>query len=212
LAARLVAAKNPILITGYAGRDPAASDAIERLSALAGIRVIEFLTFTNIGHSFAHFGGFQTDDLADVDFGMLVDVDVPWIPLAAKDNPATFGAKIDVDVLKTASPMWTFPAHLRIEGKSSRVLEQLHDAVLTAATPAFRAAAAKRIEALTAGHQERLRDAAALAQKPGQSGAINPHYVCAGIAKAIGPDDIVVNEAVTRQFIPNVQIPRPKAG
>ena len=54
-----------------------ASAAIESLSVAAGIRVIDFLTFTNIGRSFAHFGGFQSDDLADVDVGLLVDVDVP---------------------------------------------------------------------------------------------------------------------------------------
>jgi acetolactate synthase-1/2/3 large subunit len=212
LAERLLAAKNPVLITGYAGRNPAASEAIERLSALAGIRVIEFLTFANISRSFPHFGGFQVEDLTTVDFGMLVDVDVPWIPLAAKDNPATFWAQIDVDVLKSASPMWSFPAHLRIQGKSSRVLEQLYDAVSAAVTPAFRAAAAKRVEALTAEHKERLRHAAALAEQRGQSGAINTHYICAEIGRAIGPDDIVVNEAVTRQSIPNMQIPRPKAG
>jgi acetolactate synthase-1/2/3 large subunit len=212
LAARLVAAKNPLLITGYAGRDPAASEAIERLSALAGIRVVDFLTFTNIGRSFPHFGGFQPDHLADVDVGLLVDVDVPWIPIADQANPATFWAQIDIDVLKGASPMWTFPAHLRIQGKSSRVLEQLYDAVLKAATPGFRAAASKRIDALTAEHEKRVRQAAALAEKPGQRGEINPHYVCAEIGKAIGPDDIVVNEAVTRQSIPNLQIPRPKAG
>jgi acetolactate synthase-1/2/3 large subunit len=212
LAARVVAAKNPILITGYAGRDPAASDAIERLSAVAGIRVIDFLTFTNIGRSFSHFGGFQPNHLADVDLGLLVDVDVPWIPIVDKANPATFWAQIDIDVLKSASPMWTFPAHLRIQGKSSRVLAQLCDAVAKAATPGFRAAAAKRIDALTAEHQERTRQAAALAEKKGQPGEINPHYLCAEIGKAIGPDDIIVNEAVTRQSIPNMQIARPKAG
>ena len=57
LASRLLAAKNPILITGYAGRDPAASAAIADLSKFAGIRVIDYLTFTNIGRDFPHFGG-----------------------------------------------------------------------------------------------------------------------------------------------------------
>src|SRR5262249_24329420 len=64
LVSRLLSAKNPVLITAYAGRDKAASTAIENLSAIAGIRVIDFLTFTNIGRSFPHFGGFQSDDLA----------------------------------------------------------------------------------------------------------------------------------------------------
>jgi acetolactate synthase I/II/III large subunit len=212
LAARLLAAKNPILITSYAGRDAAASDAIERLSAIAGIRVIDFLTFANIGRSFPHFGGFQPDHLAEVDVGLLVDVDVPWIPVATRDNPAIFWAQIDIDVLKSASPMWSFPANLRIQGKSSRVLTQLCESIEKSATPAFRAVAAKRIERLTAEQSERTRQLAELAANKGRRGEINPHYVCAEIGRMIAPDDIVVNEAVTKQSIPNLQIPRPKPG
>lgn len=212
LAARLLTAKNPTLITGYAGRDEAASAIIEKLSAFAGIRVIDFLTFVNIGRSFPHFGGFLSDKLADVDVGLLVDVDVPWIPMATRDNPATFWAQIDVDVLKSASPMWSFPANMRIQGKSSRVLEQLLEALQKSAKPGFIAAAATRVQHLTAEHTKRLQQAANLAADAGQNGQINPHYVCAEIGKAIGPDDIVVNEAVTRQSIPNMQIARPKPG
>jgi acetolactate synthase I/II/III large subunit len=212
LAARLLAAKNPVLITGYAGRDVAASEAIEKLSAFAGIRVIDFLTFANIGRSFPHFGGFQSDNLTDVDVGMLVDVDVPWIPIGTRCNQSTFWAQIDVDVLKSASPMWSFPANLRIQGRSSRVLTQLLTALQGAATPDFTAAAGARIERLIAEQTKRTREIMELAANKGQYGQINPHYICAEIGKAIGPDDIVVNEAVTRQSIPNMQIARPKPG
>jgi acetolactate synthase I/II/III large subunit len=212
LVSRLLAAKNPILITGYAGRDAAASAAIESLSTAAGIRVIDFLTFTNIGRSFPHFGGFQADDLVNVDIGLLVDVDVPWIPVATRDDPTTFWAQIDVDVLKSGSPMWSCPANLRIQGKSSRILTQLTDAIKKSATPDFHAAARKRVEKLTAEQKERLQRIAALAADKGRVGEINPHYVCAEIGRAIEADDIVVNEAVTRQSIPNMQISRPKPG
>src|SRR5262249_23722092 len=212
LVSRLLQAKNPILITGYAGRAAAASSAIESLSATAGIRVIDFLTFANIGRSFPHFGGFQSDDLTEVDVGLLVDVDVPWIPVATSDNPSTFWAQIDVDVLKNASPMWSFPANLRIQGRSSRILTQLLAALQKSAKPDFIAAAAQRVEPLTAQQQHRTPPSAELASHKGEHGQINPHYVCAEIGKAISADDIVVNEAVTRQSIPNLQIPRPKPG
>ena len=212
LAVRLLTAKSPILITGYAGRDAAASEAIENLSAFAGIRVIDFLTFVNIGRSFPHFGGFQSNNLTDVDVGVLVDVDVPWIPVATKDNPSTFWAQIDVDVLKSGSPMWSFPANLRIQGKSSRVLTQLLAALQKSASSDFTAAAGARIQRLTAEQSKRAQQIAELAANKGQEGQINPHYVCAEIGKSIGPDDIVINEAVTRQSIPNMQIARPKPG
>lgn len=210
LASRLLAAKNPILITSYAGRDPAASAAIENLSKFAGIRVIDYLTFANIGRGFPHFGGFQSDNLSDVDVGLLVDIDVPWIPVATSDDPSTFWAQIDVDVLKSASPMWSFPANLRIQGKSSRILTQLLAALEKSATADFIAAAAKRIDRLVTEQKTRAHRAAELASNKGEYGQINPHYVCAEIGKAIAADDIVVNEAVTRQSIPNLQIERPK--
>ena len=212
LAARLLAAKNPILITGYAGRDAAASAAIANLSKFAGIRVIDYLTFTNIGRDFPHFGGLLSDDLGNVDVGLLVDVDVPWIPVATSDNPSTFWAQIDVDVLKSASPMWSFPANLRIQGRSSRILTQLLAALQKSAKPDFIAAAAQRVEHLTVEQRQRTARSAELASHKGEHGQINPHYVCVEIGKAISADDVVVNEAVTRQSIPNMQIARPKPG
>jgi acetolactate synthase-1/2/3 large subunit len=108
--------------------------------------------------------------------------------------------------------MWSFPANLRIQGKSSRILTQLTDAIKKSATPDFHAAARKRVEKLTAEQKERLQRIAALAADKGRVGEINPHYVCAEIGRAIEADDIVVNEAVTRQSIPNMQISRPKPG
>jgi acetolactate synthase I/II/III large subunit len=209
LARRLIAAKNPILITAYGGRDPATSDMIERLSRFAGIRVIDFLTSSNISHAFAHFGGIQVDRLADVDVGLLVDVDVPWIPSVMRDSADTFWAQIDVDVLKGASPMWSFPGNLRLQGKSSRILEQLVERLETLATPAFTAVAAARVEQLEREHEAR-EASAKLAEEKGRTGEINTHYVCAELGRAIASDDIVINEAVTRQTIPNLQIPRPK--
>ena len=155
----LLAAKNPILITGYArprcrgfGRDREAV-ALRRHSRY---RLSD--RSPTSGRSFPHFGGFQADNLADVDVGLLVDVDVPWIPVATRDNPSTFWAQIDVDVLKSASPMWSFPANLRIQGRSSRILTQLterHQRIGDAGFP--QRPPASEFERLTAEQKERLQ-------------------------------------------------------
>jgi acetolactate synthase-1/2/3 large subunit len=210
LAQRLIEAKNPLLITAYAGRDPAASEAIQRLAEFAGIRVIDFLSVVNIGREFPCFGGYVPETLAETDLGLLVDVDVPWLPVSMRDNPNTFWAQVDIDVLKGASPMWSFPANLRLQGRSSRILAQLLAALEARATPGFRSAAAARKAALAAQQTERAQRAARLAAEKGTSGAINLHYLCAELAKTIGPRDIVVNEAVTNQGVLNLHIPRPE--
>ena len=77
---------------------------------------------------------------------MLVDVDVPWFPADVQPNENSFWAHIDVDVLKLGSPMWTFPGHLRMQGDSGRILEQLLAELKAKATPRFKAAAAARLE------------------------------------------------------------------
>lgn len=210
LAVRLLAAKNPILITSYAGRDPAASEVIDRLAQLAGLRVIDFLSTVNIGRGAPYFGGFSPETLQDVDVGIMVDVDVPWIPLSMSDNPSTYWAHIDVDVLKASSPMWSFPSCLRLQGRSSRILTQLLEALQALTTPAFTALAEKRRAALIAESEKRRIEAQKLAAAKGQRGEIGLHYLCAELGRALSADDIILNEAVTKQAVLNVQIPRPK--
>jgi acetolactate synthase-1/2/3 large subunit len=212
LAERLLSAENPILITQYAGRDPEASNAIAALAEFSGIRVIDYLSVNNISWTFPGFGGFQPSDLDQVDFGLLVDVEVPWLPSVFKDNPNTYWAQIDVDVLKAASPMWPFPTNLRLQGGSSRILTQLLHAARELASSSFKSSANRRLEALKQSQTERERNCSKLAEDVGSQGRINPHFVCAVLGELLDDDDLVINEAVTRQSIPAMQIRRPLPG
>lgn len=212
LAEKLLGSQNPILITQYAGRDPEASKAIEALVELAGVRVIDYLSVNNISWTFPGFGGFQPNELDKVDVGLLVDVEVPWLPSVFKDNPDTYWAHIDVDVLKADSPMWPFPANLRLQGRSSRVLAQLVEAIRKKVSSPFEAIASKRFEALRVAQKEREENYAKLAEGPGSKELINPHYICSVLGELLAEDDIVINEAVTRQSIPAMQIRRPLPG
>ena len=88
------------------------SPLIDELARFAGIRVVEFNPlYLNLPHDSPCHGGFMpAKALAEADVGLLVDVDVPWIPSDMPDNPATWWAHIDVDAEKRNFPMWTFPA------------------------------------------------------------------------------------------------------
>lgn len=214
LADMLLKAQNPLLITAYAGRAPRTLALIDALAHFAGMRVIESSPVClNIPHNSACFGGFAAGvHVARADFGLLVDVDVPWIPSETQDNPATFWAHIDVDVLKRAFPMWGFPSNLRIEGDSGRILAQLLQALEERATPDFVAAAAQRVETLRQEHETRGREAAGLAAPKGSRDRLNAHYVCAELGRAIGAEDVVLNEAIRNAPAVFAQIPRSKPG
>jgi acetolactate synthase-1/2/3 large subunit len=209
LADRILSAQNPILITGYGGLDARGARKIDELAQFAGIPIYEANSKSNVSYESPCFVGFSPDAaLPDVDVGLLVDVEAPWFPADVEPNPDTFWAHIDVDVLKLGSPMWTFPGHLRLQGRSGRILDQLLAALKAKATPAFTAAAAARRKRLAALREARLAQAAKLAADHGLPGAINPHYVMAELGKVLDDEDIVFNEAVTNGPAVLMQIPR----
>jgi len=211
LAERLLAAENPILITGYAGLDPLGAQKIDELAQFAGIAVFESQSKCNISYDSPCFSGFAPEKaLLDADVGLLVDVEVPWFPADVEPNEDTFWAHIDVDVLKLGSPMWTFPGHLRLQGHTGRILDQLLAALKAKATPRFKEAAAARLARLKHTRKARLAQAAKLAADKGKPGLINPHYLMAELGKVLDDEDIIFNEAVTNTPAVLMQIPRPR--
>ncbi len=213
IAERLLAAKRPILITAYAGRNPATPGLIDDLARFAGIKVYESNPIhLNIAHDSPCFSGFLAGrDLHEADFGLLVDVDVPWIPSLARENPDTWWAHIDVDTVKKDFPMWTFPGQLRVQGDSRRVLERLLEVVRAKAGASYRSEAQARLGTLT--ERRTAADAAAgVALKPGAPGRINPAYVAAELSRIMGEDDILVQECITNVIPVLSHIRRNKPG
>jgi acetolactate synthase-1/2/3 large subunit len=200
------------MVTSYAGRNTEAPALIEEIARLAGIRVFEANPlYLNISRASPCYGGI-VPDIAAADVGLLLDVDVPWIPKHTKENPKTWWAHIDVDVVKECFPIWGFASNARVQGDSVLILRQLLEALKAKATSAFRDAAAKRVEAMRGEGSERRANLARQAADKGKSGAINPHYLCAEISKAIGDDAIVINEGIRNGPIVNNQIMRTRPG
>ncbi|MBI2319784.1 MAG: hypothetical protein HYU75_22990 [Betaproteobacteria bacterium] len=162
--------------------------------------------------SVCHAGYSVSNDVPKADVGLMVDVDVPWIPKETQESPSSWWAQIDVDIVKSDFPIWGFPTNMRLGGDSVIILRQLLDALKARSTPAFRDAAAKRMEALRRENAERLAGVAKRAADKGVKGAIGVNYACAEVAKLLGEDDIVVNEAVRNTPTVLDQFPRTRPG
>lgn len=214
IAQKLVASDDPLLVTAYAGRDPEAPPLIERLATLTGMRVCEFNTVhLNIRRDSPCFGGYQPGLFArEADFGLMLDVDVPWVPKTTHVNPRAWWAQMDIDAIKRDLPMWGFAADVRLEGHSAAMLRQLIAAVEELATPEFRARADARVARLAREHAERTAKVARAAAEWGEPGAINPHYLCAELGRALDASDIVLNEAIRNAPAVFEQIPRSEPG
>jgi acetolactate synthase-1/2/3 large subunit len=210
IAAKLMGSENPMLVTAYAGRNHAAPALIEKLAMLCGMRVCEFNSiYLNIRRNSPFFAGYNPAAFtAQADFGLMVDVDVPWIPKTTRVNPNAYWAQLDVDAIKRDIPMWGFPLNARIEGDSVRLLTQLIECIEQTATPAFKAMASQRSLIIQAEHEKNQQKAAAMAQEPGKVNAINPHFLCAAIGRQIRSEDVVLNEAIRNTMAVFEQIPR----
>ena len=206
----LLAATKPVVVTTYLGRKAAAVAALDALARECGIAIVESSpTYLSVARDSPCFAGFDAAQvLGDADLGMLLDVDVPWLPKYAKENPATRWIQVDVDAIKRAFPHWGFAADVRHEADCATVLTQVLGAVRERATLAYRAQAAARLCALDAARSRRLRAWADAATDPGTRGALSPAFVCASLGRALEPTDIVINEAVRNAPAVLTQIPR----
>ncbi len=210
IADRLLESEYPMMVTAYAGRNHAAVSVIEALAEFGGIRVCEFNTVDlNIRRDSPFFAGYNPGvHTEQADFGLMVDVDVPWIPKTTRVHPQAYWAQFDVDAIKRHIPIWGFPLQDRIEGNSARLLTQLLSALKAKATPAFKDKVARRSAVIRAEHAQNQRRSAQMASSPGSLDAINPHFLFALLGQAIRGHDVVLNEAIRNTMAVFEQIPR----
>lgn len=210
---RLLNSERPLIITSYAGHSSGTSEAIERLSLLIGAAVVENAMVSNCNHEMDTFaGGLPGERLAAADAGLIVDSDVPWIPSQDGPDENAFWAHIDVDALKTGSPVWSFPADLRLEGNSAEIIESLAHIVSARRSPEQAKLAEERVASLRASGEKRRAAAKEAASDPGEHNALNPHHVLRALGAALKPEDVIFHEAVRNQPVMVRQIPRPLAG
>lgn len=195
---RLLEAKYPVLITRYGGRNPAFPALLDELARLAGIRVFEAgATCLNIPHdSPCYLGVSAAAAVPKADVGLMVDVDVPWIPADTREHPESCWIQIDIDAIKEKTPMWGFPSNLRIQGDSSVILAQVLEALRTRASPPFLETARSRMAAIARESEARSAGLAKLAANKGGPGQIDVNYLCAEVGRALSPEDIVFNEGI----------------
>ncbi|KAI1148983.1 thiamine pyrophosphate enzyme [Nemania diffusa] len=204
IAAALVQAKRPLIVTGYSGRDRRNPELLVALADLIpGIRVHDTggsdMCFPASHIAYEGFRLSSHDCTRDADVILLLDCDIPWIP---SRNPPPKNAKIyhvDSDPLNQQIPVSFFPAHGRWKVDSFTALTQLVDHVkndggLTATLedPKYAARGAARARA----HEERLADIAAQ-PRLGDGELLDAHNIGSLLRTALPDSTTFVIEAVT---------------
>jgi acetolactate synthase-1/2/3 large subunit len=196
----LAAAKRPLVVTSYLGRNPAASEQLARLCHRLGIGVLESVpNHLSFAHDDPLYQGSQWNEkrqnvaLAEADVVLVVDSDVPWIPQINRPSATARIIHIDVDPLKQQMPLWYIGAEQSYRADAATALGQLNSAI--DALKVNDSLVSERRAHYEARHHDRQANLRRLEKPSGD--VITAEYLTACVGDAIGPDAIVLSEGVT---------------
>ena len=205
------AAKFPIIITSYLGQNPESVSKLVTLAESLGVAVVE-TTPSQMNFPADHplHLGFAVDNvIADADFVLALDTNVPWVPAKRGPSPDARIYFVDSDPLKTDIPVWYMPSHHFIRADSLTLLDQLL-AALPQETNERSAAVADRANSFAEIHRKQ-REKWQHDLLEGADKELTPEFVCATLSELIDDDTIIVNESITSAAAVYKHVPRAKA-
>jgi acetolactate synthase I/II/III large subunit len=202
IARSLLEARRPLVVTSFVGRNPAAVAELERLSGELAVAVLESVpSYVNYPTTDALYLGCQWNEqrqnaaLAEADFIVVVDSDVPWIPSVSRPRPEARIVHIDPDPLKTRMPLWYIPAEAFYRADAATALAQILDAAHQLPRGDSGSGIAER-RAHFARQHERLERGLIDDERP-RADRITPEHLTAAVREAVGDEAVVMSEAVT---------------
>ncbi|KAJ5775763.1 uncharacterized protein N7511_000774 [Penicillium nucicola] len=205
VAEALVSAEEPLLITGYSGRN---HDAVKALTELAntvkGLRVLDTgacdmcFPADHPGWLGMRYGSDPSIETADLI--LVVDCDVPWIPTQCRPKESAHIIHIDIDPLKKLMPLFYLPTTRRYAADSFTALSQILTYINSASdlqtalgSPAYD----EKWNSLQAQHQELLSELDKRCELAPGSSSLNTSYLCRVLRALVPGDTIYAIEAVT---------------
>ena len=200
IASALMAAKRPLVVTSYLGRQPAAVEALVRFCGRLGVGVLESVpNYVNFPHDDPLYQGghwnhpFQNQTLAEADAILVIDSDIPWIPTVSRPSEHATIHHIDIDPLKESMPLWYIKARRSFRADAATALHQLNQHLDGVRLDEAAAEARRRHY----GEAHRRRAAELRRQAEGAGDAITPELLTASLRRQIGEDSIVLSEGIT---------------
>lgn len=217
IARSLLAASSPLVVTSFLGRNPAAVATLVQLCGELAIGVLESVpNYVNYPTTDPLYVGCQWNEqcqngaLADADFILVIDSDVPWIPAVSRPQPEARIVHIDPDPLKTRMPLWYIPAEASYRADAATALAQILEASRSLRRTEHQPAIAARRTHYVRRHEALTRELVAAEQA--RADGITPEHLTAAVREAVGEDAVVMSEAVTNFHVVSRHMRRTRAG
>jgi acetolactate synthase-1/2/3 large subunit len=202
LAASLTSAKNPLIITEEAGRDPRVVEQLVELAELLGAGVVEsrassYVNFPRTHH--LHAGFEPAEFLQESDVIFLLGVVAPWHPASKKLNSGAKVAVLSDNPLRSELPYWGYPVNQILTGEIESSMKYLLDSVKKKISKGS-GEANRRTESWRGRHELRRASWKEEALKRKEQKPIDTRWVTYELAQVIPADAIVVEETITHRL------------
>ena len=210
LVSALLEAENPLIVTSYLGRNPAAVPELVKLSEHLAIPVVEGRsTYMNFPANHPLHLGFDVGKyVRKADLILVLDCDLPWVPVNLQPRKDCRVFYLDVDPLKENTPLWYIPAEAYLKVDSFLALQQLNKRLAGMKIENTAQIAERR--ALAEADHNKMR--AEWKSKEVMQPTMTPEYVAACLREIVTDDTLILDE--TTSFHPVIQrhLPRNKPG
>jgi acetolactate synthase-1/2/3 large subunit len=217
----LISAQNPLIITGYAGRQSQTVASLVALSEVLSARVLSADIRMNFPNTHAMCAWLDPDDvrrrapnpyLTTADVILVIDYDMHY---AAPPTVPASDAKIihiDIDLKKRGRPLWDRRADILIEADSRRAIPLLKEMITRRITPDHRNRFRERFRRIAEEHKELEDKWRQQAKRDGEQGPITPDWLCYCINEVITEETVIVNQVITPSASVIHQIQRTEPG
>jgi acetolactate synthase-1/2/3 large subunit len=206
LASILADARRPVIVTARTGARPETVGALVRVAETLGAPVIDHRHRLNFPPRHPLYAGADTTPLRTADAVLILDAEVPWVPVREAPPAGAAIVQIDIDPVKATMPTWTYPVDMALTADTALALPLLEDELRGLATPDREARWKARREEASAAVAELHRAWAELGGSAEAEAA--PDAMLDALNKALPPEAIVLEEAVTNKPVVTRQIVR----
>ncbi|MED4116225.1 thiamine pyrophosphate-requiring protein [Priestia megaterium] len=210
----LLKAEKPLIITSYLGRNSEAVKELVQFSETLSIPVIESVpNYMNFPSDHPMHCGYQWNSpeqnelLREADFVLVLDSDVPWIPLVNNPSENCTVYYIDTDPLKQQMPLWYIPSKCFFKADAHIALQQLNESLKSKVLDE-KAISMRRDNISKVHHQQRTEWNE---NEQYREDIITPEYLTACIREIVDENTIIMNEGISNYetIYKHIQAKRP---
>jgi acetolactate synthase I/II/III large subunit len=214
----LLAAENPLIVTGYSGRNRKCVPELVELSETLASRVLTsdfWVSFPNTHPMAAYLSsavGFGNPLLTQADTVLAIDYDMHYASPPVVPNPKAKIIHIDIDTVKKGVPLWGRIPDISLNADSAQAIPALTAIIKKKLTPERRVRLQKRFKDLTAEHNGLNKEWQDKAKSHANRTPISANWLSKCIDDVIDDNTLIVNQCISPSAIVAHTIHRTKPG